>query len=196
MNSQSLARGLAFFSLGLGAAELLAPRQLARAIGVDEDNDNVLRALGLRELGSGLGIMQGDSAGFVWSRVGGDVMDLGLLGAALWSKPKNRNRVIGAMVAVAGVAVVDVIGGIMLTRNPAEPGWRVARSDRSGIQRGDAADMRQYADEAMARHQSAHLRDPQHADAGREVQMDMDMGQRSKVKAMEDAATRQFGEGD
>ena len=46
MNSQSLARGLAFFSLGLGLAELLAPRQVSRVIGVEDDNDNLLRFLG------------------------------------------------------------------------------------------------------------------------------------------------------
>lgn len=195
MNSQSLARGLAFFSIGLGAAELLAPRQLARAIGVDEENDNLLRALGLREIGSGLGIMQGSSAGFVWARVGGDVMDLGLLSAALWSKPRNRNRVIAAMTAVAGVTVVDVIGGILLTRNPAEPRWRVTRDDRSGLRREDASTMRRYADETMARHQSAHVRTQESQTESAPPEQSASTP-RSELRAMEDAASRQFGPGD
>lgn len=159
MNSQSLARGLAFFSIGLGAAELLAPRQLARAIGVDEKHTNLLRMLGLREIGSGLGIMQGNQAAFLWSRVGGDVLDLGLLASALRSNRggTNRNRNIGAIAAVAGVAVLDVAAAILFSRNPAQEQWRVQRDDRSGFQREDPLQMRQNSDEAMLRHQSGHL---------------------------------------
>jgi hypothetical protein len=34
MNSRKIARGLAWFGIGLGVVELLAPRVLARAIGL------------------------------------------------------------------------------------------------------------------------------------------------------------------
>jgi hypothetical protein len=176
MNSQSLARGLAFFSVGLGMAELLAPRQLARAIGVDEDNDNLLRLLGLRELGAGMGLMQGSTAVFLWSRVGGDVMDLGLLAAALRSRRSNRDRVWGAIAAVAGVTALDVAAAMIHSRNPAEPDWRVAREDLGGFERGDPQSMRQHADATMAAHASGHVwndesprrrrRQPQYATPG------------------------------
>lgn len=195
MNSQSLARGLAFFSIGLGLAELLAPRPLARFIGVDEDNDNLLRLLGLRELGAGMGIMQGNAAGFVWSRVAGDAMDLALLGKALRSRKSERNRVIGAMVAVAGVTVLDVVGGILLSRNPTEPEWRVARGDRAGIEAADPREMREYADSLMAQHESGHLHEGEQADGN-----GMNNGHyetpRSRVESEENAATQQFGPGD
>ena len=50
-----LANGLGWFSIGLGLAELAAPRQVARLVGArDEDNTRtVLRAYGIRELAAG-----------------------------------------------------------------------------------------------------------------------------------------------
>ncbi len=129
LSSSSLSRGLAFFSIGLGLAEVLAPRHLARLIGVDEDHENLLRALGLREIGSGLGIMQGNSPNFLWSRVAGDAMDLGLLFAARKSPRSGQRRVMGAIVAVAGVAALDVLASILATRDrQPDPSWRVART--------------------------------------------------------------------
>jgi uncharacterized protein YjeT (DUF2065 family) len=179
MNSQSLARGLAFFSVGLGLAELLAPKPLARLIGVDEDNDNLIRLLGLRELGAGVGIMQGNSGIFLWSRVAGDAIDLGLLGAALRSRRSERKRVIGAIAAVAGVTVLDVIAATLLSRNPADPEWRVARDDRGGIERDEPMAMRRRADETMTAHQSGHF-----------------LREHDRTQRREEAAIHEFAHGD
>jgi len=165
MNTQSLARGLAFFSFGLGLAELLAPRQLARLIGVNEDHDNLLRLLGLRELGAGVGIMQGNAGTFLWSRVAGDAMDLGLLGAALRSRTNERNRTITAIAAVAGVTALDVAAAVLLSRNPAQEDWRIRREDRSGMEHEDPMGLRSYADATMAAHASGHLRDAEQSAA-------------------------------
>lgn len=158
MNQQSLARGLAVFSLGLGLAELLAPRQLARLAGINDDHDNLIRLLGLRELTSGLGIMQGAPGPFLWSRVGGDVMDLALLGAAARSNNNDRARLNIAMAAVAGVTILDVLASVLTTRDWSEPGWRVQGSENysAGFQRGDPKALRAASDEAMAAHQSGH----------------------------------------
>jgi hypothetical protein len=179
MNVQSLTRGLAFFGVGLGLAELLAPRRLARTIGVKADHALMIRLLGLRELGAGLGLMQGSAATFLWARVGGDAIDLGLLAAALRSRRNERNRVITAIAAVAGVTVLDVVAALLATRNPAEPEWRVAREDQRGIERDDPQAMRSEADALMARHQSAHYRTP-----------------RSDTPSQEEAMARQFEPGD
>jgi hypothetical protein len=173
-------------------AELLAPRQLARLIGVDEDNENLLRALGLRELGSGVGLMQGSPSVFLWSRVGGDAIDLGLLVAALNSKRSNRNRVIGAIAAVAGVAALDLAAALLMSRNPAEPGWRVERNDRRGMEREDPLNLRQYADATMAAHASGHLREIERAAAMNEYAAD----ERAATQARETEVSQQFGAGD
>ena len=92
MNEYQLARNLGTFSVGLGLAELFAPRHVARLIGLGEGHEKTLQLLGLREIASGVGILQGKPAYFLWSRVAGDIMDLGLLGAALNSDQGDRTR--------------------------------------------------------------------------------------------------------
>src|SRR5947207_2486661 len=75
-NPERLAQGLGWFSIGLGVAEFFAPRRVARAIGVRR-RSMLIRLLGLREITSGIGILtQRRRAGWVWSRVGGDAIDL------------------------------------------------------------------------------------------------------------------------
>jgi uncharacterized membrane protein len=105
------ARGLGWFSIGLGLAEIAAPRAVARLIGVNDDETtrNTLFVLGLREITSGIGILtQPRSGGWAWSRVGGDLMDLALLGKAL-NSGADRTRVAAATAAVLGVTVLDYV---------------------------------------------------------------------------------------
>ena len=153
MNEYQLARNLGAFSIGLGLAEILFPRQLARLIGVSEEHDKTLQLLGLREIASGLGIMQGKPAHFLWSRVAGDVMDLGLLSAALNSEDSDRKRVRDAMIAVAAVTAVDLLASALHSRSFEDPAWRDERpmESRGAISREDPRSMRASADEAMGR---------------------------------------------
>jgi hypothetical protein len=109
--TRKLARGLGWFSIGLGLVELLATRRLARMVGL-RGRESLVWAYGLREVASGVGILasaspKGQAAG-VWSRVGGDVVDLATLGAAA-SRPNPPDaRPVAAIVAVAGVAALDL----------------------------------------------------------------------------------------
>lgn len=104
-----LTQALGWFSIGLGLAELAAPGAVARLVGVPS-NRALLRTMGLREITSGVGIlMQDKPAAWMWSRVGGDVMDLALLGRALGSPDARRSRVAAATAAVAGVTVLDLL---------------------------------------------------------------------------------------
>lgn len=110
-NTDQLARALGWFSIGLGLAQIAAPRAVAQLIGIsaDRENQSVLRAVGVREIASGIGILTtSNPAGWVRARVGGDVMDMALLGGALSSDRAEQDRVALAMVAVAGVAAVDM----------------------------------------------------------------------------------------
>ena len=106
-----LATGLGWFSLALGAAQLAAPGAVNRLIGVQPTgaNRDLMRAIGVREVIAGMGILgSGDSSGFLWARVAGDAMDLGLLATALntGSEPARTGL---ATLAVAGVTALDVM---------------------------------------------------------------------------------------
>ena len=108
MTSTQIARGLGLFSLGLGAAEMLAPRWLGRQIGVG-DHRKVLRAFGAREIVTGLGVL---SPRFMvpglWARVAGDALDLAMLGVGA-TRSRSRARVAAAIGMVAGVALMDFV---------------------------------------------------------------------------------------
>jgi hypothetical protein len=107
-------RGLGWFSIGLGLAQLVAPQKLARLIGVSDEQrtHKVLRAIGLRELAVGIGILsRRRPARWLWGRVAGDAIDIGLLGMALRSRGAMRIRIGVALAAVAGVTLLDAWAG-------------------------------------------------------------------------------------
>jgi uncharacterized membrane protein len=117
-NGERLAQGLGWFSLGLGLAQIAAPAEVARLIGVPDDDENrqMMRAVGMREVASGLGILSNSRPeGWVWARIGGDVMDLSLLGGAWASDRTDKERVAAATVAVVGVMAPDLLCGRQLS---------------------------------------------------------------------------------
>ena len=76
-----------------------------------------MRFLGLREMASGAGIlMNRRPAGWMWSRVAGDTMDLALLGAAFASRRRTRNQILLAAAAVAGVTALDLLCSAELSK--------------------------------------------------------------------------------
>ena len=109
--SRTAAQSLGWFSIGLGIAEILAPRMVARALGVQGGAD-VVRAYGLREIATGIGILTAkDPTPWVWGRVAGDALDLASLGGAL-AQSGQKACVVGAIGAVAGgVAGSALTGG-------------------------------------------------------------------------------------
>jgi uncharacterized membrane protein len=111
MNDRLMANGLGWFSIGLGVAQIAAPGGVARMIGLGDDQKSrqMMHAVGLREIASGIGILsQSRPAGWLWARAGGDVMDLALLGGAFASEETRKDRLAMAMAAVLGVAAMDV----------------------------------------------------------------------------------------
>lgn len=116
MKTQDVTRALGWFSIGLGIIELVAPRQIGRSIGL-RGHTGMLRAFGLREIVSGLGILsQRRPAGWMWSRVAGDILDFAALAAAMpEARPKDRGKITAAAAAVAGVAVADLVCSKRLT---------------------------------------------------------------------------------
>lgn len=122
---------LGWLSVGLGLAQLVAPRQVARWIGADESDRTTatLRAIGVRELTCAMGLFShSHSAAWAWARVAGDVMDLALLAAA--PRRNGVERTLGAAAAVLGVTVLDTRAALQLAREPdlAEEGVSVLQS--------------------------------------------------------------------
>jgi uncharacterized membrane protein len=115
--SEILARTLGWFSIGLGLAEASAPGTLAKFIGIKKPRTSLFRALGVREIASGVGILtQSKTSGWLWSRVAGDVMDLSLLGLALKSNRSKHGRLGFAAAAVAGVTALDIFSSRQFAR--------------------------------------------------------------------------------
>jgi uncharacterized membrane protein len=118
-SGEQLAIGLGLFSVGLGLAELAAPGRVARLIGLrdGERYRGLLQAFGAREIGSGLAILaQPGNPAWLWGRVGGDALDLASLAAAVNEDEAERGPALGAIVAVAGVTLLDVICAMQLSR--------------------------------------------------------------------------------
>lgn len=107
-----LAQGLGWFSIGLGVAELLGGRSMARWMGAPEQ-EVLLRAYGVREIATGVGILATSDIKtrqrWVQGRVVGDAMDLTTLGVAMLRPDAHHARIGGALAAVAAVTVLDVL---------------------------------------------------------------------------------------
>src|SRR5215216_6937047 len=115
-SGKRLAKGLGWFSVGLGLAELLAPRAIANISGVSKTRTGLIRLYGLRELASGIAIFsQEKPAEAVWSRVAGDALDLASLGVAFTSPEAKRGRLAFATANVLAVTALDVICAQQLT---------------------------------------------------------------------------------
>jgi uncharacterized membrane protein len=131
-------RGLGWFSIGLGLAEVAMPRRMARMIGMDDDDDtyrNTLFAYGLREIATGVAILTSERPiGAVWARVGGDVLDLATLGRAMADDDSDRGRLTAATAAVLGVTALDLLTGRRLSRDGgAADGMRAGPRAAKGI---------------------------------------------------------------
>lgn len=109
MNASRAAHALGWFSVGLGAVQLIAPGRLSRAIGVG-DRSTLMRAMGVREIAHGVAVLAPARAEpGLWSRVAGDTLDAGLLLAALASGDTRKGRVTAALGMVLAVGVADLL---------------------------------------------------------------------------------------
>ena len=132
------ARGLGWFSIGLGAAEILAPRLLGRALGMPHSG-GLLFLYGLREVATGIGLLRAKNrTPWLWGRVAGDALDLATLAAHV--RPNNKLNIGMGMAAVAGVTAIDVtMAQAMAERDKRRARDWVDYSDRSGFPQSAAA---------------------------------------------------------
>lgn len=136
VDAEKLARGLGWFSIGLGLAEVLAPNGIAKISGVSRENKGLIRLLGLREIAHGVGIFsQGRRpTGAVWARVLGDALDLACLGAAFASPKTNKGRLAFATANVLAVTALDVLCARQLSNGEGEGASEGGKAKRGTTQ--------------------------------------------------------------
>jgi hypothetical protein len=136
--SKRLARGLGWFSIGLGLTELFAARLLCQGLGL-KGHEPLVRTYGAREIATGIAILAShDPTPWIWGRVGGDALDLGTLAAGFHDNPQTENLML-ATVAVAGVTALDVVCARGLTSDKQlVPAGKYNYRGRSGFPRAPA----------------------------------------------------------
>lgn len=135
--SDRLARGLGWLGLGVGLYQLLAPRSVTRALGV-EGAEAIVCSCGARGIVTGIGALSVNPKQALWARSAGDIMDLAALLALLADRdhPK-RGSVRLALVAVGASAAASLYCAQAQTRRH---GYQAGRtpdySGRSGFPQG------------------------------------------------------------
>src|SRR5678816_3384727 len=144
------ARALGWFSIGLGMAELLAPRAMARTTGL-RGRHALIRACGLREIATGIGLLASDNPRpWLWARVAGDALDVITLASGASRRNPLADHVMQAMKVAAAVGALDLAAASMPDRRAlGSPERRHDYSDRVGLARSPEA-MRGAASDFMA----------------------------------------------
>ncbi|HEX2225154.1 MAG TPA: hypothetical protein VHN15_13220 [Thermoanaerobaculia bacterium] len=118
MTERKLAKGLGWFSIGLGLTQVLAPEWLGRKTGIGE-RTGLMRLLGTREIATGMVILsQSRPTAGMWGRVAGDLMDLAVLSGAYNSFGTKRDRIVRTTAAVLGVTLADLACALKLQQEP------------------------------------------------------------------------------
>jgi hypothetical protein len=123
-----MAKALGWFSLALGATQLLTPQLITKTFGM-RDGEAMIRAFGAREIAAGIVILSLDKRIGLLGRVLGDGIDiLALMKAGAQDNPK-RDNVRLALMMVVGVMLMDAFtaqGDIVRNRrsNGVHPSYR------------------------------------------------------------------------
>lgn len=129
-------RMLGWFSIGLGLTELLAPQRITRALGA-EGRENLVRAMGARELVHGVVCLSVNNDYGAWTRVAGDMVDLAALAALYRDDNPKKDNVGKAIGAIVGCTIADLAAATSIRSLHSRKGEPVRDySDRSGFPKG------------------------------------------------------------
>jgi hypothetical protein len=135
--SDRLARGLGWLGIGLGLYQLLAPRSVTRALGV-EGAEAIVRLCGARGVATGISALTENPKPALWARSAGDALDLAALLALLADRDHPKHGTVKlALVAVGASAAVSLYCAQDQTRRHAyQAGHTPDYSGRSGFPQG------------------------------------------------------------
>lgn len=129
---------LGLFSIGLGLAEIVAPRQLARLLGVKPSAATVttMRMFAVREIAVGVGmLLQPRGQTWAWARVAGDMLGVAALTRASRSSTTKRPRVAAMAAATIAIAGLDIARARQLgPRRKPRAGTDMQSSARAAIE--------------------------------------------------------------
>jgi hypothetical protein len=131
-----LARALGWFSIGLGALELLAPRRVTETLGM-EGSETMVRAFGIREIVAGIMSLSVDKNAGLWARVGGDGLDAAALLSGLTADNPKKGNIALALLMVGGIAMLDYRAAQETKpQRPTRTARRKLYPNRSGFPKG------------------------------------------------------------
>lgn len=134
--ADEMARALGWFSVALGVAELVAPHAITRMLGM-QGKEGLVRAYGLREIVAGMTSLSTEKSLGLWSRVGGDLLDLATLLPAYRDDNPKKHNVGLALAAVTLITVIDLVSAKGNTATHARSRAPAKDfSDRSGFPQG------------------------------------------------------------
>jgi uncharacterized membrane protein len=114
-------QALGWFSLVVGLTEIISPGAMGKLMGA-RPRAGLTRLFGLREVAAGLGLLSGRRTSlWLWSRVGGDVLDLASLGRLLSAKHADKENVSIVLGSVAAVTAIDLYCAIKASEKEAVP---------------------------------------------------------------------------
>jgi len=136
-SQDKMAKGLGYFSIALGVAEILAPRAVCRAAGI-RGLESVVRAYGAREIAAGVAILASHNPEpWIWGRVAGDMLDMATVATGLRQDNSKRDKSVLALTTLAAVTLVDVMCASGLNSEKGNSSTAIADySDRSGFPQG------------------------------------------------------------
>ena len=128
-----VAKGLGWFSLALGTVQIFAPSLITRALGM-EGRESLVRAYGVREVAAGVTSLSPDKSLGLWSRVGGDMLDMATLSSAYTDDNPKKGNVGLALAIVVGITCLDLATAGRTTAVHSRPRRGPPRdyADRSG----------------------------------------------------------------
>lgn len=119
--TSKLATGLGYFSLGLGAAQLVSPSGVNRLIGVGDDAHSRFwqRVVAAQELSAAAGILgQRRPVQWLWGRSAADVVHLTMLARCWHRRPASPARLAAAIGSVIGTFALDTCASARMTSQP------------------------------------------------------------------------------
>ena len=119
LREDPLTRGLGWASAALGVPQLIRPAGFARSLGVGDAPRHRLTTLvvGVREMVAAAGLLGRPHPAWLWARVGGDAMDLALLGRALRHHDgRGLHRTALGTAATVVITATDLYAAVTRTR--------------------------------------------------------------------------------